>query len=306
MNAPGESLPTVAWLVTSDGARLRTGYWRPAGPPRGRVLLLQGLSEFLEKYGQVAARLTGRGFEVYSFDWRGQGHSTPDSGARADVFDRHLQDLDEWVATLPGGTPPLLLAHSMGAHLALRYLHRRPQAVARGVLCAPMLGIRTGRWPRRLARQLAVGMIRLGLGGRWLPGRRHYTPLGIPFAVNPCTSDRANYQRLRDLIRADPDLTFGAVTWYWLAAAFDSLARLYAPGVAEAITTPLTLLLPGRDVVADSPAAIAFANRLPAADTVWVADAYHELLYEAPAIQAQVWAVIDRAFSGKVGSRSRR
>ncbi len=296
MNAPADRTFSIDWLVASDGVRLRRGHWRPAAP-RGRVLLLQGLSEFLEKYGEVAAGLTARGFEVWSFDWRGQGHSPADSGARTDVFERHLADLDGLFEALPPGQPPLLLAHSMGAHLALRHLARRPHAVARALLCAPMIGIRTGRWSQRLARALARLMIRLGLGERQLPGRRNYTALHIPFAVNPLTSDRVRYERLRGLILNDPDLTFGRVDWYWLAAAFDSLDRLHARGVAQSITTPMTLLLAGQDQVVDSRAAARFAALLPHARVLWVAGARHELLQEAPAIQATVWAALDRVLA---------
>lgn len=78
------------------------------------MLLLQGLSEFLEKYTEVAWGLTGRGFEVMSFDWRGQGHSPPGDGSRAMVFERHLADLAEVLDGQWPGEPPLLLAHSMG------------------------------------------------------------------------------------------------------------------------------------------------------------------------------------------------
>lgn len=301
MIAPVDSSLSTDWLLASDGARLRRGYWRPAAP-RARVVVLQGLSEFLEKYDPVAARLTACGFEVWSFDWRGQGHSPAFSPAgnlpQTDVFERHLGDLDAMLAALPPGEPPLLLAHSLGAHLSLRYLHCRPRAVARAVLCSPMIGIRTGRWPRYLARRLAGLMIHLGLGARCLPGRRNYTPSSIPFAVNPFTSDRAAYVRLRALIQADPALRFGEVNWRWLAAAFDSLDRLRVPGAAEVIDTPVTLLLAGHDQVVDSRAAAALAGRLPNARTRWIAGARHELLQEAPAIQAQVWTAIEEAFSG--------
>lgn len=286
----------INWLTASDGGSLRCGHWRLEGPARGRVLLLQGLSEFLEKYTEVARGLTARGFEVMSFDWRGQGHSPPGDGDRAMVFERHLADLAQVLGSPWFGEPPLLLAHSMGAHLALRHLQRRPQAVVRAVLCAPMIGIRTGGTPVRLARVLARLMIGLGLGERWLPGRRHYTPLRIPFAVNPFTSDRASYERLRRRIEADPQLAFGRVDWYWLAAAFASVDQLHTPGMAATITTPLTLLLAGHDQVVDSHVARAFAAGLPNAEVQWIADGRHELLQEAPAIQAQVWAAIDRAF----------
>lgn len=299
MNAPTEPALRIDWLTADDGARLRLGHWRPPTPRgRGRVLLLQGLSEFLEKYTEVAAGLAARGFEVWSFDWRGQGHSSTGEEATADVFERHLKDLDAVLAALPRGEPPRLLAHSMGAHLALRYLHRHPRAASRALLCAPMIGIRTGRWPLWLARRLARLMIALGHGRRWLPGRRHYTPLTIPFAVNPLTSDRDHYERLRQRIEQDPGLAFGRVDWYWLAAAFRSLDRLLLPGVAEAIDTPIRVLLAGQDRIVDSRAAVAFARRLPAADVSWIAGARHELLQEAPAIQAQVWDAIEQALIG--------
>ncbi|GAB4349065.1 MAG: alpha/beta hydrolase [Immundisolibacter sp.] len=301
MTGPTRSAFDIDWLSVGQGGLLRAGRWRPAGPVRGRVLLLQGLSEFLEKYTEVANRLTARGFEVMSFDWRGQGHSPAGDGDPAMVFEQHLEDLARVLDGPWFGEPPLLLAHSMGAHLALRHLQRQPRAVVRAVLCAPMIGIRTGRTPVRLARWLARLMIALGLGERCLPGRRNYTPLRIPFAVNPFTSDRASYERLRRRIEADPQLAFGRVDWYWLAAAFTSLDQLHRPGVAATISTPLTLLLAGRDQVVDSRAAEAFAADLPNAQVRWIADGRHELLQEAPAIQAQVWAAIDRAFLAQAG-----
>lgn len=294
MNAPAAPVCHIDWLVTDDGARLRRGHWRPASP-RGRVLLLQGLSEFLEKYTEVAARLCARGFEVWSFDWRGQGHSAAGDGPPQDAFDRHLLDLGLALAALGPGPTPLLLAHSMGGHLALRLLLERPTLVARAVLVAPMIGIHTGRWPLRIAQRLARAMIRLGFGPRVLPGRRHYTPLTIPFALNPLTGDRDNYERLRRRIADDPALRFGQVDWHWLAAAFASIDRLHAADPSR-LTTPLTLLLAGRDVVVNSHAAARFAARLPQASAQWFADARHELLMETPAIQTGVWAAIDRAF----------
>ena len=299
MNAAADTVCHIDWLGTDDGARLRRGHWLPHGPstpPRGRVLLLQGLSEFLEKYTEVAQQLTARGLEVWSFDWRGQGHSTRGDRPPRNAFERHLADLEIVLAQLPPGPPLLLLAHSMGAHLALRQMLRRPRLVVRAVLCAPMLGIRTRPWPQWLARRLARWMIRLGFGRRSLPGRANYTPLTIPFAVNPLTSDRASYERLRRRIEADPGLAFGQVDWYWLAAAVAAADPLHAPGLAR-LDTPLLMLLAGRDQVVDSAAAAAFAARLPRARVQWTAGARHELLQEAPAIQAAVWAAIDREFA---------
>jgi hypothetical protein len=63
-----------AWWVTSaDGTRLRLGSGR-AGDARGTVLLFPGRTEYIEKYGRVAARPSWpKGYTVVAFDWRGQG-----------------------------------------------------------------------------------------------------------------------------------------------------------------------------------------------------------------------------------------
>ena len=50
--------------------------WRRRGAPHLRVcVLLNGQTEFLEKYFEVIDELRGRGFAVAALDWRGQGGS---------------------------------------------------------------------------------------------------------------------------------------------------------------------------------------------------------------------------------------
>ncbi|HMG51290.1 MAG TPA: alpha/beta fold hydrolase, partial [Inquilinus sp.] len=69
--------PRTDVLTTPDGARLRWGVWpEPEGRVRGTVLILNGRSEFIEKYRETAGELIARGFRVFGFDWRGQGLSS--------------------------------------------------------------------------------------------------------------------------------------------------------------------------------------------------------------------------------------
>ena len=112
----------VHWVDTPDGLRLRAARW--PGGPRGTVLLLNGRTEFIEKYLEPVAELQSRGFAVWSLDWRGQGLSSrlladPVPG-HAVRFTDHLDDhlLDELVLPDAGGRPLVLLAHSApGTHL---------------------------------------------------------------------------------------------------------------------------------------------------------------------------------------------
>src|SRR6201986_4234150 len=64
--------------VKAVGAPLRAARY-PAAPDvaeRGVCVLLNGQTEFIEKYFEVIDELRGRGFAVATMDWRGQGGSS--------------------------------------------------------------------------------------------------------------------------------------------------------------------------------------------------------------------------------------
>src|SRR5215475_8792709 len=119
------------------GARLRAARF-PADPSvaaKGTCVLLNGQTEFIEKYFEVIDELRARGFAVATMDWRGQGGSTRMTQDSRKSFigdfseyDEDLDTLMNWIVTpmLSPGEKPVALAHSMGAHNLLRLLVRRP------------------------------------------------------------------------------------------------------------------------------------------------------------------------------------
>src|SRR5512142_2619414 len=124
---------TFQFITTRDGTRLRTAVFEPEKKSRRVCVLLSGQTEFIEKYLEVIGELNDRGFVVASFDWRGQGGSaralndplTAHVGSFAEYDDDLQSFMQQVVAPLSPATP-LLLAHSMGGHIALRALHDRP------------------------------------------------------------------------------------------------------------------------------------------------------------------------------------
>src|SRR5690348_1435715 len=57
---------------TRDRVRLRYGLFPRTGTVnKGTVCLIQGRTEFIEKYFETIADLQGRGFHVATFDFRG-------------------------------------------------------------------------------------------------------------------------------------------------------------------------------------------------------------------------------------------
>src|SRR5436305_6950354 len=89
-----EPMPIKAVGATLRAARFEAA---PDVPARGTCVLLNGQTEFIEKYFEVIDELRQRGFCVATLDWRGQGGSDrllPDPRkAHIDDFTQYDQDL---------------------------------------------------------------------------------------------------------------------------------------------------------------------------------------------------------------------
>ncbi len=288
---------TIHWLA-DGGIRLRAAYWAGAGA--GTVLLLHGRTEFIEKYLEPVEELRRRGFAVWTLDWRGQGRSTrlltDPLPNHVRSFEDYLQDLDRLLAAAGPSlvAPFLVLGQSMGAHLALRLMARRPGSFERAVLAVPMVDfLRPRRMPLRAARMLALLACAVpGMARRFGPGTRRIPDRHRAFEANPLTSCPRRFAA--DLPWLDrPELVVGGATWGWLRAATGSIAVMRRSGFAESVTTPVLMVLAGADRLVDNTAARHLARRLPNARLIEIEDARHELLREHDRHQAEFWAAFD-------------
>ncbi|MBN9590052.1 MAG: hypothetical protein BGN85_01135 [Alphaproteobacteria bacterium 64-11] len=292
------------------GARLRAARFAPdpAAGPRGVCVLLNGQTEFIEKYFEVIDELRARGFAVVTMDWRGQGGSDrflPDHrkgfvGSFHD-YDEDLSTLYHWlvVPMLREGEKPVALAHSMGGHNLLRHLVARPDSFAGAVLCAPMIRVSWRGQHEWLVRLATAAQMRLGKGGGWVWGMEERDPLTMTFEKQIVTSDADRFARTQAILHGDPDLRLAGATWAWLAAALNSMDWLSAPARPEAITTPLLLVGAGQDRICLTPATRAFAGRLPYGEYLEIAGAGHEILMEQDVYRRQFWSALD-AFMDKL------
>lgn len=141
---PAVREPRPGWIEGAAGVRLRSWSW-PVQNPRGRVQVVHGFSEHLRRYDEVAAALNRAGWSVFGHDHRGHGES---EGARGVLKDfAHLTgDLGRVRAEAddlaPGPGTPLMISHSLGGLVAIRYLQESGAAVPRVVISAPWLGSR--------------------------------------------------------------------------------------------------------------------------------------------------------------------
>lgn len=289
------------FFVAAGAVRLRVARFEAEGP--GLCLVLNGQTEFIEKYFEVIDELRSRGYSVVTFDWRGQGGSDrllPDRRkAHIADFAAYDEDLDTVMREVvkpmaaEGEIKPVALAHSMGGNILVRRLHDRQGEFSAAILSAPMLGINPPGVPWWLVEQIARRFNRDGPSTEFVWGRATRDQLQLPFALQIVTSDPGRYARNQALLAADPELRLNGPTWGWLAAALDAIALSRRPGYAEAIQTPSLLIGAGHDRVCTTGAVRAFAARMPHARYVEIKDAEHEILMERDPLRAEWWAEAD-------------
>jgi lysophospholipase len=288
------------FFLAAGATRLRVARFEGGGP--GVCLLLNGQTEFIEKYFEVIDELRSRGFSVVTFDWRGQGGSDrllPDRRkAHIEDFAEYDQDLDTVIREvvkpmMAEGKKPIALAHSMGGNILLRRLHDMQEEFAAAILSAPMVGIKPRGVPWWLVEKIADRLNRAGPSRDFIWGMAKRDQLKLPFVLQIVTSDAKRYARNQALLAADPELRLNGPTWGWLGAALHAIDLLEKPGYAETITTQALVIGAGRDRVCDTEAARAFAARMPDARYVEIAGAQHEILMERDPLRAEWWAAAD-------------
>jgi lysophospholipase len=299
------------YLTTSDTVSIRYGRWPAGGPVRGSAVVLSGRFEFMEKYKGVIRRLNRRGLDVYSFDWRGQGLSTRllDNRHKGHVaaYEDYIADLDLFMERVVGNRaalPSVLLTHSMGGHIALRWLHRRPRGVERLVLVSPMIDIRTAPFPKPLARALARTACRFGFADAYVPGAGDYVLEADRFPGNRLTADPEGFLVSKREIVKNPGLALGGVTYGWLSATFASIDRLKRPGHVAAIPVPVLLVSAGEERVVSVPAQRRLCRALPDCRCLTIPGARHEILMEVEGVKDRFWQAFDRFMIRESGTGS--
>ncbi len=291
-------------LQTVDGVALRFARWPAPEKRKGTVCIFHGRAEFIEKYFESVRELRNRGFAVATFDWRGQGLS---ARALADTHKGHVTDFDEYGAdltsfmqevVLPDCPPPLFaLAHSMGAAVILRSVHRGQRWFDRIVLSTPLidlLGFRASRLARRTARALSL----IGMGRAYIPGGGDTVLALKPFAGNPLTSDPVRYARVAAILEAEPALALASPTIAWANAVYRVIDEFAEPTYPSSIRQPLMLIAAGRDEIVSTPAIEEFGIQLRAGSHHIIAGAKHELIMEQDRYREQFWAAFDAFIPG--------
>ena len=300
-DAPPEG--AAYWVTTSDGLRIRVGFWSPE-TAKGTVLLFPGRSEYVEKYGRAAQDLYQHGFATLTVDWRGQGLADrmledPRVG-HVNLFTDYQKDVDAMLqaaAHIGAPGPYFLLAHSMGACVALRSL-LQGLPVQAAVFSGPMWGIRIAPTTRPVAWALSWSSGWVGQGHRLPPGTKiDAYVLAEPFQDNMLTTDADMHAYMVRQLEAHPELSLGGPSLIWLREALREcrhLAGRPSPNI------PCLAFFGGNERIVDVPRILNRLNSWPGSRLQVIDGAEHEVLMETPSVRARIFEATAAHFSNNI------
>ncbi len=284
--AEGPAGVKAYWVTSADGTRLRMGVW-PEGP-KGTVLLFPGRTEYVEKYGRVAADLAAAGYGMVAFDWRGQGLADRPQHRRdmghVVSFNEYREDVAAFLAALEPLSLPQpwhLVAHSMGGAIGLRALYDG-LAVRSTVFSAPMWGIQMAPFLKAIS-SVVLGLAEpLGFGKKFAPTTGPYEPMA--FDDNPLTSDREQFEYMMHQVTEHPELTLGGPSNRWVKAALEETEALMAMTPPQ---IPSIAIYGSRERIVEVEAITERVATWPGCDLIEIAGAEHEVLMEGPERRGQ-------------------
>ena len=288
------------YLLTHDSLKLRYAYTENQGKPLNNlILLLHGRAEFIEKYKDIVKYLNNKGFDVVTFDWRGQGLSQRETANRQKGYVRdfndYLLDLKTFFDQIiqPRGQTLYMLSHSMGGHIGLRFLHDYPNIVKRAVFVSPMFNINSFLLSQLLTRNIARTICASGFSENFVFSKKRGNQNHINKKKNMLSHDPAQINIQAKEIKKNPDLALGGVTWGWLNAAYNSIDLLLEKKYAHTINTPVLIVNAQEDKLVKKSTQKKIHKRLPDSSFISIKNAYHEILFETQDIRNTFWDCFD-------------
>jgi len=276
--------------------------------PKAVVVMLCGLSEFCEKYFELAHDMLERGHAFWVIDWQYQGKSgrfienpqkRHSDGYHTDLLDLHkfISGYVKPAAVHPdkGRIPLVMIGHSMGGNIGLRYLSEYPGYFEAAAFSAPMTGISA---LKHYPDQILIDILRLLLP---LAGKC-YIPGGQDWHEKMRKSDGTDIfssDPVRDAIHnawctANPDLTIGSPTFRWLYESLKSCRIIRNEQKLKNINIPVMIALAGKERLVDNDATKKLSEYIQNCQITELQDANHEIIMERDDIRNQFLAAFDK------------
>ncbi|KAK9234155.1 Alpha/Beta hydrolase protein [Lipomyces kononenkoae] len=273
---------------------LRTEEWWPVNgvniyvksvvPPPGtqtvaKLFFLHGFAEYVNRYEELFDVLAGKGVEVFAFDQRGAGRTSPEKKDWGMTDEKLLySDLEEIISrriiaeVVDGKTsiPWFMIGFSMGGAICLNYAikgqHR--QLFAGYIAVAPLILLHPRTRPNPAIYYILLGISKL------LPRLQYYTGLDFEFL----SKDPESVQKVKD----DP-MCHATCTLKQMSDMLDRGRKLLDNKYnSNMVNHPVLVIHGDADKINFYGASEDFINKIPVSDKklVTIEGGYHELQNE--------------------------
>ena len=267
--------------------------------PDAVVVCLPGLSEFKEKYYEVARTCLDLNLAFWVLDWPGQGRSeryleNPHM-RHGDDFEIEVERLHNFILGYikhssvhpdKGRIPLVMLGHSMGANIGLRHLAKYPGTFECAAFTTPLCGI------QKLKRiPFSNTLLKL----LYKTKSKSYVAGGGDWDENSRLNDDDiifSNDDIRNKVhtaweKADPDLAVGSPTYGWLYNAKQSCDFIKRSSFLKSITTPCLITIAGKEMIVDNDSIRFVADKIKDAELLELPEAGHEVLMERDVFRDQ-------------------
>lgn len=272
------------------------------------LIILPGRSEAIEKYAEVVydldnGSLAGE-FQYFLMDHRGQGSSgrlihdeaLDSQKGHVDEFENYKLDLKKFMDTVVGQTKcseKILLAHSLGAGIAVDFMQSYPEYFDRAALTSPMLKIQTAPYKYAVARSIVVASMGLGRAKKYAVGQKPFNEVR-DFEKNTFTSSPVRYDMAMDLFQAYPQTKLGGVTNRWLYEVMNATGKLRKH--YSEIYIPLRVFHAGLESYSEKSEMIRLCDEAAYCNRVYLETSKHEVLMDRDVNRNVVIAGLEEFF----------
>ncbi len=289
-NLPECFLPPANWQSgdfdnPETGHHIHYNFVLPDNTPKGIIVALPGLSEFGEKYSELAHEVLQRGYSFYVIDWAYQGRSTRFKAnphkRHIDGYDADLSDIDYLISTIIGAEKPLfMLGHSMGGHIGLRYLQTHPDTIQAAGFTAPMIGIKDLRYTKHLL-EFIFKYIKI-FDKKYVPGGSDWSEKSRKSDGSDIFSNDPKRDQIHEAWSCTtPELQVGNVTIKWVYESLKSCRILNKQENIDRIKTPFVVSIAEQEVLVDNKSIKKFMCNFNSENLISLPNTKHEIFMEA-------------------------
>lgn len=255
----------------------------------GTVIVLQGAGDSLERYGNIFAGLSNRGFYVASFDWFGQGQSATceSSENKAGKYDleKHTIDLDRFLhdVVYPDCPPPYhLLCYDMGCVIGLKAMDFINNQMDRILCVSPLLsplGVSLDSLWHKINYQLcSLGLKRMEFSQGADNTAQKFDQCGKSIEIQSIKKSLFNRR--------------------WLSQYCKAIKILEQRLQNNDLRVPTLFLLTNHDKLSSENTAQQMCNNVRLVDYIKISGVDHDILCSSDRHLNQFWAVLDAFIPG--------